>query len=140
MVSTKSLFPYSVCIEFGLKRFCMKIRLNDSISEKLDGKELEINHRGKTIKHTINSPIAPIHPAKIFPLLLFCSSFTPNTSVGFSKTDYKNGENLDLTGGTITVVKSSGTQTINLSLVHIHILFCLVLLLLVLLHSLLLLL
>ena len=31
----------------------VKIRLNDSISEKLDGKELEINHRGKTIKHTI---------------------------------------------------------------------------------------
>ena len=23
LVSTKSLFPYSVCIEFGFKRFCM---------------------------------------------------------------------------------------------------------------------
>ena len=32
-----------------------------------------------------------------------------------NKTDYKNGENLDLTGGTITVVKSSGTQTITIT-------------------------
>ena len=31
----------------------VKVRLNDLISEKLDGKEIEINHRGKTIKHTI---------------------------------------------------------------------------------------
>ena len=31
----------------------VKILLNDTISEKLDGKEIEINHRGKTIKHTI---------------------------------------------------------------------------------------
>ena len=31
----------------------VKIRLNDSISEKLDGKEIEIKHRGKTIKHKV---------------------------------------------------------------------------------------
>ena len=27
----------------------VKVRLNDSISEKLDGKELEIKHRGKKL-------------------------------------------------------------------------------------------
>ena len=32
----------------------VKIRLSDSISEKLDGKEIEIKHRGKTIKHTVH--------------------------------------------------------------------------------------
>ena len=31
----------------------VKIRLNDSISEKLDDKEIEIIHRGKTIKHKV---------------------------------------------------------------------------------------
>ena len=31
----------------------VKIRLNDSISEKLDGKEIKIKHRGKTIKHKV---------------------------------------------------------------------------------------
>ena len=31
----------------------VKIHLNDAISEKLDGEELEITHRGQVIKHTI---------------------------------------------------------------------------------------
>lgn len=31
----------------------VKIVLNDSISEKLDGKEIEITHRGQTIKHKV---------------------------------------------------------------------------------------
>ncbi len=32
----------------------VKVHLNDSISEKLDGVEIEITHRGKKIKHTVH--------------------------------------------------------------------------------------